>query len=177
MQDPRTPSNPYLRRVGPDDEAGVHQLLCVPEVYRFLADGVEPSPTIAANWIGCAPADADSGGGLWALIDDGRTVGLVRLAADEGDALELIYLLHPSVWGRGYATRMAQAAMAHAFGTGCVTLIRAGADVPNRASVAVMKRLGMAFRRVVDYPAGEGVEYELGVAAFRRDRIRPFSIV
>ena len=38
------PVNPYeksLRSIGPEDEVEVHQLLCVPEVYEYLADGVE----------------------------------------------------------------------------------------------------------------------------------------
>ena len=39
--------------------------------------------------------------------------------------------------------------------------IVAGADSPNQASVAVMRRLGMKYLRAVRYPLGPGVEYIL----------------
>ncbi len=173
-----------LRAVGPDDEAEVHRLLCVPEVYRYLADGVEPSPSIASHLVHTAAVDFEQrGGGLWVLTasDNPDILGIVRLAReDEGEdnrELELTYLLHPTVWGSGYATRMAHTGMHHAFGSGLVSAIWAGADVPNTASIAVMRRLGMRFRRNVEYPAGPGVEYAIDAAAFDVDRAVPIEIV
>jgi hypothetical protein len=38
--------------------------------------------------------------------------------------------------------------------------LSAGADVANAASFAVMRRLGMHFRKNVQYPLGAGMEYE-----------------
>ena len=170
----------HLRRVQPGDEAEVHRLLCVPEVYEYLADGVEPPLSITSSWIESAPADlAGYGGGLWALTGphDKRITGLVRLAPDSNGELELTYILHPRIWGQGLATRMAHAAMHHAFDAGGTSAIWAGADVPNTASIAVMKRLGMEFRRDVEYPAGAGVEYVMEATAFRPDRIPLLPIV
>lgn len=66
-------------------------------------------------------------------------------------------------WGAGLATRMSWTVMQLAFQGGCIDRIVAGADAPNTASVAVMRRPGMTFLRSVAYPAGPGVEY-----AFRR---------
>ena len=169
----------YLRSIGPDDETEVHRLLCVPEVYQYLADGVEPPPSMTADWIETAASDSSrTGGGIWALtVSRERDVlGVVRLAADDKGELELTYLLHPDLWGLGYATRMAHTAMNHAFATGRVSAIWAGADVPNTASIAVMERLGMRFRRKVEYPAGEGVEYAMNTADFDASRIEVLSI-
>ena len=45
------------------------------------------------------------------------------------------------------------------------------------ASVSVMTRLGMQFRREVEYPAGVGVEYVMKVTAFDGGRIELLSIV
>ena len=45
------------------------------------------------------------------------------------------------------------------------------------ASVSVMTRLGMQFRREVQYPAGVGVEYVMEAAAFDGGRIELLSIV
>ena len=103
--------------------------------------------------------------------------GLVRLADDAKGELELTYLLHPSIWGYGYATRLAHTAMDRGFGAGVVSAIWAGADEPNAASISVMKRLGMKYRRKVEYPAGVGVEYVMESAAFDSGRIELLSIV
>ena len=169
----------HLRSIGPQDEAEVHRLLCVPEVYAYLADGVEPPPSVTSAWINTAATDsARYGGGLWALAcpRKRRILGLVRLVGDAKGELELTYLLHPDIWGLGYATRMAHTAMFHAFEAGLVSAIWAGADEPNAASISVMERLGMVFRRKVEYPAGAGVEYVMEAAAFDSGRIELLSI-
>ena len=170
----------YLRIVRPDDEEEVHRLLCMPEVYEYLADGVEPPLAVTLDWIETSVGDAVRyGGGLWALVcpRQQKIVGLTRLSDFADGELQLTYLLHPDIRGRGYATRMAHTAMHHAFDTGAATAIWAGADVPNTASVAVMKHLGMRFRRDVDYPAGAGVEYIMAAADFDRGRVETLSIV
>ena len=89
---------------------------------------------------------------------------------------ELTYVLDPSVWGRGLATRMARAAIARAFERGAESVL-AGADGPNVASVDVMKRLGMRFLRTVEFPSGPGVEYVLARTAFDASDDAPISFV
>ena len=160
----------YLRHVSLDvEEEEIHELLCVPEVYEYLADGVEPPLSIAQEWIrGSARDFGEFGGGLWALESSQgcEVLGLTRLSDfDEGE-MQLTYLLHPDLWSRGYATRMAYTVMHRVFAARAASSIWAGADVANEASVAVMRKLGMAFRRDVDYPAGPGIEYEMTEAAF-----------
>ena len=170
----------YLRSIRSEDEAEVHRLLCVPKVYEYLADGVEPPLSVTSDWIETATTDsARYGGGLWALTSsrEGRILGLVRLSGDANGELELTFILHPGVWGLGYATRMAHTAMKHAFEARLVSAIWAGADVPNTASISVMERLGMKFRREVEYPAGAGVEYAMEAAAFDGGRIELLSMV
>lgn len=162
-----------LERADKQHETQIHQLFCVPQVYEFLADGAEPPPSVAADWLAGAGADArNHGGGLWVLQDGSpaSVVGLARLAGDEKGELELTYMLHPSLWGKGLATRMAHTVMAAAFKAGRADTIWAGADAPNTASIAVMERLGMRFRRDVEYPMGKGVEYTM-----QRNRFRPDS--
>ena len=121
----------YLRPAQADDEALIHKLLCVPAVYQFLADGVEPPPSITRDWIRSAADQARMGGGLWVLDNPAiaEIGGLVRLAA-EGDTdteLELVYVLHPQYWGAGVATRMAHTALGLAFRAGQVSAVWAGA--------------------------------------------------
>jgi hypothetical protein len=66
--------------------------------------------------------------------------------------LQPVNLLHPRWWGHGLATRMSWTVMHQAFEAGHVEHIVAGADTPNTASVAVMRRLGMQVLRTVQYP-------------------------
>ena len=168
-----------LRSATLQDEREIHQLFCMPEVFEYLADGKEPPPSIASAWINSAAADlAKYGGGLWVLVDgaDLSVGGLVRLAGDDNGELELTYLLHPNLWGLGFATRMAHTVMKRAFGAGLVSTIWAGADAPNQASLAVMKRLGMQFRREVQYPLGTGMEYQMKAGEFDPARVEPLPI-
>lgn len=170
----------YLRLVSLEvEEEEIHHLLCVPEVYEYLADGAEPPLSVTRDWIRTSADDCDRfGGGLWALeFPRGREIlGLTRLSDFDDGELQLTYLLHPCIWGRGYATRMAHAAMNRAFTARVATSIWAGADVANAASIAVMRNLGMAFRRDADYPAGPGVEYVMTATAFDYGRIEPLPI-
>ena len=169
----------HLRNIDPEDRAHVHRLLCVPKVFEYLTDGVAPSPSMTSDWIDAAAVDsARFGGGLWVLPSrvSQQILGLARLADDAKGELELTYVLHPRIWGLGYATRMAHTVMNHAFGMGSVAAVWAGADEPNVASIAVMQRLGMKFRRKVGYPAGAGVEYVMEAEAFDSSRIEVLSI-
>ena len=169
----------YLRLVSPEDIAEVHELLCVPAVYRYLADGVEPDLSITEDWITTSVGDYDRyGGGLWLLecLAVQKILGLTRLSDFADDELQLTYLLHPGLWGRGYATRMAHTVMHHGFSTRVATAIWAGADVANEASISVMRNLGMRFRRDVDYPAGPGVEYVMTALDFDPVRVERLPI-
>jgi ribosomal-protein-alanine N-acetyltransferase len=151
-----------LRRVAEADTIGLHELMRLPPVYRYLADGAAPPREAVEHWIESSHADFhEHGFGLWLLESDSAELGgCVRLEAKtEPRSAELTYILDPRFWGRGLATRMSWTVMQHAFRGAHVDQIVAGADQPNTASVAVMQRLGMTFLRAVQYPAGPGVEY------------------
>ena len=64
---------------------------------------------------------------------------------------EVLWALHPDAWGKGYATEMARAALAYGFDTLGLNLIFAITLPDNHASQAVMKRLGLTYRRKVEY--------------------------
>jgi RimJ/RimL family protein N-acetyltransferase len=54
---------------------------------------------------------------------------------------------------------MAWTAITLAFFSLQIDSVTAGTDLPNTASLAVMRRLGMRFHKDVQYPLGAGVEY------------------
>ncbi|MGH0035399.1 MAG: GNAT family N-acetyltransferase [Myxococcota bacterium] len=159
----KEPRSWRLRRATTRDVDALHALFSLPDVYRYLADGVAPARAVSEAWVAGNSTPRHGGLGLWLLVGDGWPVaGCVRLEErSSADSLELTYVLHPALWGRGLATRMGWSAICRAFGTGAVSEVVAGADAPNRASLAVMRRLGMELLGAVDYPAGRGFEYVL----------------
>jgi [ribosomal protein S5]-alanine N-acetyltransferase len=153
-----------LRRAGPDDVDGLHALACLPSVYRYLFDGVAPARTFVAQRVAQSVGNpATSGLGMWILEGQAEPhAGCVELRPYAAPrSAELTYLLQPRHWGRGLAVRMAWTAVIHAFRSGHIDAVVAGADRPNGASFAVMRRLGMRFHKSVQYPLGAGAEYVL----------------
>ena len=92
------------------------------------------------------------GFGLWAAERraDGRLAGMIglsRVAAGDlpvGPCVEIGWRLHPDVWGQGLASEGARAALDWGFGPGGLEEIVAFTAETNRASQAVMRRIGMA---------------------------------
>jgi RimJ/RimL family protein N-acetyltransferase len=170
---------PALRRATLADEHDLHALFCEPLVYRYLADGAPPPRTVTVDWIRTGIADfAHHGLGLWLLVEGDRPTGVLRLSGIEAaTTAELTYALHPAVWGRGLASRMGHTALREAFVSAGLATVWACADGPNVASIEVMTRLGMRFRRATMFPLGPGVEYEITRAAFLPDRFTPLSLL
>ena len=58
---------------------------------------------------------------------------------------------HPEAWGQGYATEVAEAALDYGFGALDLGSIFAITFESNLSSQAVMKRIGLTYRKRVDY--------------------------
>jgi RimJ/RimL family protein N-acetyltransferase len=153
-----------LRRAGLHDSDGLYELACQPLVYRYLFDGAAPDREFIARRVALTvPGAAEPGFGMWLLEDASKQCsGCVELRdyPSPGSA-ELTCLLDPDHWGQGLAVRMAWTVITQAFLTSPIDAIIAGADRPNAASFAVMRRLGMRFHKDVQYPMGAGAEYVL----------------
>ncbi len=91
----------------------------------------------------------NEGLGLWTLRENAHPagnelIGFVALRHPEGSSeVELLYGLHPNVWGMGYATEASAALLEYSFNTLEIPRVIAGADLPNTGSFQVMERLGM----------------------------------
>ena len=154
----------YLQPAVANDATALHVLLSTPQVYQYLLDGTAPDYSEVAQWIESSQSNAATlpGCGLWLLQSDAAPLaGFVGLKPyPEPATVELTYALHPKFWRMGLAARMGWTMMTQAFQNHKnIDRVIAGADKPNTASVAVMRRLAMAFLRTVEYPLGPGVEY------------------
>jgi ribosomal-protein-alanine N-acetyltransferase len=153
-----------LRRGEMDDLDGLYALATIPRVCRYLFDGEPPSREYIAQRLALRVSDSPVGCfGLWFLQDGPHHyAGCVELRPYETPrTAEITWLLHPDFWGHGLALRMAWGAIEGAFESGQADAVIAGADSPNVASPALMRRLGMQFHRNVTYPLGSGAEYIL----------------
>lgn len=153
-----------LRRAHDVDVERLHLLMSAREVNRYLADDSRPTIEFLRAWVARSDESfASCGVGLWLLESPSSEVaGCVFLEADAADRIaELTYALAPSFWHQGFATRMSWTVIRLAFASNQIDRITAAADEPNRASLAVMRRLGMSELRRVAFPLYPGFEYVL----------------
>ena len=154
-----------LRPIEPADRAALHRLWTRPEVRRFLWDDRVIDLASVDEVIGRSAASfAADGFGLFALREPGDAellgaTGIYRL--QPGGEPELIYSLAPGCWGRGLASEASRAVIADAFGRLGFARVLARTDTPNRASIEVMKRLGMQYQGERDEAGRPTVSYTL----------------
>ena len=157
--------NLTLRAFGEADIAALAEILAEPEVTKNItANGSTPERcrASAAHRIGWHNAAWDERGhGVWAVqagsgaaAPAGTLLGWCGFAApDIGDDPEILYGLAPHCWGRGLAQEAARAAIDWLFaetrhdGVSALVFSRI-----NKASVAVMAKLGMAKRGTIAMP-------------------------
>ena len=130
------------------DLAAAYDIYSRPEVARWIGSPMEPGE-IRVRIDRWSQPTTDPTYGVWAIEErttTGRPVGSVLLRPlppDEED-VEIAWHLHPTLWGRGYATEIGRAAARRAFETGIeevFAIVRPG----NERSSAVARRLGMEY--------------------------------
>jgi ribosomal-protein-alanine N-acetyltransferase len=148
-----TTSRLRLRPFTDTDLAAIHAIYRDPEVMRFVGHGAHRTIEDTANALRVYGdvlarvgfsflAVVERRGG--ALIGDG---GLHPLGG-RGPDVELGYTLARSTWGRGYATELGRALVAHAFEVLGVDRVVAQVEPGNHASRHVLEKLGMTEREL-----------------------------
>lgn len=153
-----------------------------PEVMRYFP-GTLTRQQSAAWAENCRHMLEQQGWGLWAVEvrDNGEFIGFVGLHAPEIDlpfnpCVEIGWRLKRSAWGQGYATEAARACLQFGFEQIGLQEIVSFTSVVNKASSAVMQRLGMSGDTETfehpSVPAGhilrEHCVYRLSAADWRR---------
>lgn len=110
---------------------------------------------------------------LWTVIEKatGDVVGHCGLLEKEIEGhpeIELVYLVVPRLWGRGYATEAGEAIKTHALTSLARDRLVALIHPENRPSARVAEKLGFRFDRSVERPHGT---MHLHVAAVERTPI------
>jgi [ribosomal protein S5]-alanine N-acetyltransferase len=160
-----------LSAVTEQDTNELHDLFTQPEVRKYLFDNQiwsldQVQETIAQS----ITAFQDNRYGLWLarLKLQQTAIGFIGYwPFFDPPEIQLIYGLAPNYWGQGFATEMARTLIDYGFQAYGFGQIQASANVPNIASIALMKRLGMVFEKQVVIDEQELVFYALEASATR----------
>jgi RimJ/RimL family protein N-acetyltransferase len=138
-----------LRAYLEDDAPALAAIHGDPQVSRFLGANGEPKASLVEAWDHIAMHLghwALKGCGKWAVVEkaSGQLVGRIGYfdAPYEWPGLELGWTLSRDVWGRGYATEGAHAALNWGFQTLATNEIISAIRPANHPSIRVAERLG-----------------------------------
>ena len=142
-----------LRPLLPGDAEAYAAMRFHPEVARWLPPAAaDLADAVRATIERFAQGWRERRHAPWGIFRDDQLIGHGGLNfVPEFGRTEVLWALHPEAWGHGYATETARAALAYGFDSLGLDLIFAITLPDNLASQAVMKRLGLGYRRRVDY--------------------------
>lgn len=149
-----------LRQLTKNDLDNLVMLDSDPDVMRFINGGIASSRQAIANKFlpyAMSYHDQYENLGFWAIVEkqSREFVGWIFLRPEvdfkllqqlnlaEKDAIELGYRLCKHSWGRGYATEVAQKLVDKSFTESEIDKIVAWALTENKASIRVMKKIGL----------------------------------
>lgn len=149
-----------LREVEAADAAFVLELLNSPGFLENIGDRGVRTEDEARAYIAdrMLKSYADHGFGMWIVIErlGGRRVGMAGLVRRDGlDCPDVGYAFLPDAWGRGYAQEAAAAVMRHARERLGIGPLAAITSPENYASMAVLKKVGFTFQRMITLPGAD----------------------
>lgn len=136
-----------LRPIQLSDTDRIHEWAMQEIACRYQTWGPNTRPQ-TEGFVRAAVADwaEDSPSKLWAAVLPGEGVvgngGLKRVTAS---CQEISYIVHPDRWARGLATEIARLLVTFAFGELGAHRVQATCHPENRASAAVLEKIGMVY--------------------------------
>jgi RimJ/RimL family protein N-acetyltransferase len=153
-----------LRLWRDEDLAALERLNADARFRRFLTPGGEAYPPgWTADKLVRMRRDWDQNGwGAWAMEegDTGRFVGRIGFQVHRlwPDDPELGWGVDPELWGRGYATEAARAALGHAFGALGFARVVSILHPENAPSIRVAEKIGERPYANVHWAQGGGID-------------------
>jgi [ribosomal protein S5]-alanine N-acetyltransferase len=145
-----------IRAPRPNDLPLLHaRVLADPEVMRHVDAGGALDAARAANFFATV-LDHDGSGCKPGVLIEKATREVIGFAGPRAcaalgdDDIEIGFVLARTAWGKGYAAEIGRGQLVHAFGVlGCRRVL--GLAAPgNTASIATLRRIGMAFACSLD---------------------------
>lgn len=149
-----------LREAAADDAPFVLALLNSPGFVANIGDRGVRTEDAARDYIEdrMVAGYRSLGFGMWIVVEraTGRAVGMAGLVRRDGlDCPDVGYAFSPETWGRGYAQEAAAAVVGHARSVLGMTELAAITSPDNHASMAVLKKIGFTFRRMIRLPGAD----------------------
>ncbi|UWP93366.1 GNAT family N-acetyltransferase [Aliiroseovarius crassostreae] len=129
-----------MRRTEPADLEALHALVSHHDVVKMTATWPWPAERDHTR-ARCVPSDPQLGM-VGQVFHKGELVGSMGIASRDGQLPEMGYMFAPAYWGRGFATEMGQALIAHCWQRYDWTEISACVFGDNPASGRVLEKLG-----------------------------------
>jgi ribosomal-protein-alanine N-acetyltransferase len=147
-----------LARLLPAHVPALVELWTDPEATRYLG-GPRERVSLAADLEKTAQNPYAETYDLWTLVEkeSGKVIGHCGLLDKEIDGtveIELVYVLAPFAWGKGYATEIAKGIKEHAFENLGIKRLISLIEPSNSASERVAIKVGMHLEREVVRPGG-----------------------
>ena len=141
--------NLILRGWAPEDAPALFEILQEDGILRYFPNPDPPPRAKVDEYVAHQLAHWQLYGyGHWAVVDrcDGQVLGWdgLEYLPDLGET-EVAYLLRKRVWGRGYATEAARAAITYGFHRAALTSIIGLVHSENTGSIRVLEKCGMTF--------------------------------
>lgn len=140
----------YLRRFTGADALLIRELNSFPEVVKYVHEPVMTDLAKAEDvLLNVILPQYERNLGRWAMHQkaDDAFVGWCGLKyRPELDEIDLGYRLHPSYWGKGYASEAALATLTYGHEQLGLSKITGRAHVENIASLKILRKIGMQFR-------------------------------
>ena len=142
-----------LREFVIDDLPAVHDYASRPEASRYQAWGPntpEESRAFLEDVVAAARAEPHSRYELAVELRETRRLigsGGLQVHSRRFRQGEISYIIHPELWGRGYASELGAASLAHAFGAVGLGDVVAFTQPNNAASRRVMEKLEFAYEK------------------------------
>ncbi len=139
-----------LQEVQAADAAEIHALNILPETDRYNTLGIpehlSETELLVAEWMAMRTVHPQQHY-VFAIRQQASNVFIgnigLKLSAAKYRRGEVWYKVHVSHWGQGYATEALRAVLHFAFASLHLHRIEAGCAVENRASAAVLQKVGM----------------------------------
>ncbi|MBE9167054.1 GNAT family N-acetyltransferase [Pleurocapsales cyanobacterium LEGE 06147] len=141
-----------LREFQQEDLCQLAPILANPQVMKFSPTGILSFQQTRTKINGFIASYKKNGFGKWAVIfkESNRLIGYCGIAVeqiDNVDERELGYRLDPAFWGRGLATEAASIVIQYGFEQLRFPHILGIVERENMASVRVLEKLGMKYKR------------------------------
>jgi ribosomal-protein-alanine N-acetyltransferase len=140
-----------FNQVTTSDLENIHALHSLPETDRFntlgIPETIQVTEKVIAEWLAKQNSNPRASYIFClSLVDTNQFIGLIALNLGKANyrTAEVWYKIHPSHWGKGYATEALTQILDFGFNNLKLHRIEAGCAVENIASSQVLEKVGMS---------------------------------